>query len=180
MVSHIGCLSSSDQNCFEGVPMKFVSGFLLSTVLISIAGCGGSGSEQLPVFPVSGKVTMAGAAVAKATVVFSPLDKNQRVATAVTDNDGMYKLTTYDSFDGATAGKFEVMISKVAAPTGSSQPMHDPTGANTQNSAPVHNAKGTKDGSDGATIDPKWGKPGNGMTAEVKSSGENVFDFKLD
>lgn len=160
--------------------MKFVSGFLLSVTVLCVVGCGGSGSEQLSVYPVSGKITMAGASVAKATVVFSPLDKNQRVATAVTDNDGVYKLTTYDSYDGAAAGKYEVMVSKVAAPTGSSQPAHDPTGANTQVSAPVHNAKGAKDASSGATIDPKYGAPGNGMTAEVKSSGENVFDFKLD
>ncbi|MBL8810159.1 MAG: carboxypeptidase regulatory-like domain-containing protein [Planctomycetaceae bacterium] len=151
----------------------------LSVVLfsLSLVGCG-KGDGQKPVYPVSGKVTMAGAPVAKATVVFGPLEK-QPVATAITDANGEYKLTTYDSFDGAAAGKYEVTVSKVAVTTTQSQPAHDPTGANKASSAPTHSAKGAK-ADEGATIDPKWSRPGNGLNAEVKSSGENKIDLKLD
>ncbi|MEY3174176.1 MAG: hypothetical protein RLZZ436_2090 [Planctomycetota bacterium] len=147
--------------------------------VVGLVGCGGA-EGQKPVYPVSGKVTMAGAAVAKATVIFQPLGKDQAVATAITDAEGVYRLTTYDSFDGAAAGKYEVMVTKTAAPAASNAPTHDPTGANsTGASAPVHNAKKASDDT-GATIDPKWGKPGNGLSAEVKSSGENTIDLKLD
>lgn len=146
----------------------------LALLILSLCGCSGSNDEQ-PVFEVSGTVTFGGGPVAKATVMFSPLDK-QPVATGITDNKGVYRLTTYDSFDGAAAGKYDVLISKVAI-TKSSGPTHDPTGAKT---APVHDAANAETEDGGATLDPKYGKPGNGMTAEVKTSGENVFDFKLE
>lgn len=153
---------------------------LLSALCICVLmGCGGA-EGQKPVYPVSGKVTMAGAPIAKATVIFQPLGKDQAVATAITDAQGVYKLTTYDSFDGAAAGKYEVMVTKNAAPAASNAPVHDPTGANSNApSAPTHNAKQATDDA-GATIDPKWSKPGNGLSAEVKSSGENTIDLKLD
>jgi hypothetical protein len=146
----------------------------IALLILSLCGCSGS-SDEKPVYEVTGTVTFGGGPVAKATVMFSPLDK-QPVATGITDNKGVYRLTTYDSFDGAAAGKYDVLISKVAVPKGSGAPVHDPSGKNV---APSHDAaEETEDG--GATLDPKYGKPGNGMAADVKPSGENVFDFKLE
>ena len=151
---------------------------ILALLFCCLIGCGGP-TVQKPVYPVSGKVTLRGAPVAKATVIFQPVGKDQAVATAMTDLEGGYKLTTYDSFDGATAGKFEVLISKSAAPAASNAPTHDPTGGNLSTpSAPTHNAKAAA-GDSGATIDPKWSQPNNGLSAEVKA-GDNTFDFKLD
>lgn len=155
----------------KAVFMKY-SGIAL--LVLSLCGCLGS-SEEKTVYEVTGTVTFGGGPVAKATVMFSPLDK-QPVATGITDAKGVYRLTTYDSFDGAAVGKYDVLISKVAVAK-SSAPSHDPTGAN---AAPVHNAADAETEDGGATLDPKYGKPGNGMAAEVKSSGENVFDFKLE
>lgn len=153
-----------------------ISGIAL--LVLSLCGCSGS-SDEKPVYEVSGTITFGGGPVAKATVIFSPLD-NQPVATGITDNKGVFQLTTYDSFDGAAEGKYDVLISKVAVPKGSGAPVHDPTGKDTASSAPVHNAADAETEDGGATLDPKYGKPGNGMTAEVKSSGDNVFDFKLE
>ena len=147
-------------------------------LIFTVCGCSGS-SDQKPVYEVTGTVTVGGGPVAKATVMFSPLDK-QPVATGITDTKGVFRLTTYDSFDGAAAGKYDVLISKVAVPKGSGAPVHDPTGKDTTSFAPVHDAAGAETEDAGATLDPKYGKPGTGMTAEVKSSGENVFDFKLE
>lgn len=151
--------------------------FGIAFLMVAVCGCSG-GSDQKPVYEVSGTVTFGGGPIAKATVMFSPQEK-QPVATGITDNDGKFRLTTYDSFDGAAAGKYDVLISKVAVPQSSGQPDHDPTGKNTASSAPVHNAgeMATEDG--GATLDPKYAQPGNGLTAEVKASGQNVFEFKL-
>ena len=159
----------------KAVFMKY-SGIAL--LVLSLCGCSGS-SEEKTVYEVTGTVTFGGGPVAKATVMFSPLDK-QPVATGITDAKGVYRLTTYDSFDGAAAGKYDVLISKVAVAKSSGQPAHDATGKNTASSAPVHNAADAETEDGGATLDPKYGKPGNGMAAEVKSSGENVFDFKLE
>ena len=151
--------------------MKFS---VIALLVLCLCSCSAS-SDQKEVYEVTGKVTFGGGPVAKATVMFSPLDK-QPVATGITDNDGVYRLTTYDSFDGAAAGKYDVLISKVAVPKAGSAPTHDATGKNV---APSHNAaEETVDG--GATLDPKYGKPANGMAADVKPSGENVFDFKLE
>jgi len=154
-----------------------VAGFASLTLLV--CGCSGGGADQVPVYPVSGKVTLGGGPVAKATVVFSPVD-GQPVATGMTDTQGEFKLTTYDSFDGAAEGNYEILISKSAAPTAGAggPPSHDPTGANTQNSAPSHSAGGAAE-SAGAIIDPKWSKHGNGLSAEVKKGEDNVFEFTL-
>lgn len=149
----------------------------IALLVLSICGCSGSGGEQT-VYKVSGTVTFGGAPVAKATVMFSPLEK-QPVATGITDSKGVYQLTTYDSYDGAAAGKYDVLIAKVAVTKGSSEPAHDPTGKDTASFAPVHDAADAETEDAGATLDPKYGKPGNGMTAEVKSSGENVLNFDL-
>ncbi len=150
----------------------------LALLVLSLCGCSGSDGEKT-VYEVTGTVTFGGGPVAKATVMFSPLD-NQPVATGITDSKGVYRLTTYDSYDGAAAGKYDVMISKVAVAKGSSEPAHDATGTATESSAPVHNAADAETEDGGATLDPKYGKPGNGMAAEVKSSGENKFDFQLE
>ncbi len=147
----------------------------LAIVALLLVGCSGS-DGAVSVYEVSGTVSIGGGPVPRATVIFSPLDK-QPVATAITDNKGVYRLTTYDSFDGAAAGKFDVLISKATVAKGSSPPVHDPTGKTSP--APVHDAEKSKDLDDGITLDPKYSVPGNGMTAEVKTSGSNVIDFKL-
>jgi hypothetical protein len=147
----------------------------LAIVSLLISGCSGAEGE-VPVYKVSGTVSIGGGPVPRATVIFSPQDKTP-VATAITDNKGVYRLTTYDSYDGAAAGKYDVLISKATVPKGSSAPVHDPTGQT--NPAPVHSAGKSKDLDDGITLDPKFSLPGNGMTAEVSKSGPNVFDFKL-
>lgn len=150
----------------------------IAILILSLCGCSGS-DDQKTVYEVTGTVTFGGGPVAKATVIFSPLDQ-QPVATGITDSNGVYRLTTYDSFDGAAVGKYDVLISKVAVPKDSGEPAHDATGENTASSAPVHNAADAETEDTGATLDPKYGNPGNGMTAEVKSSGANVIDFKLE
>jgi hypothetical protein len=112
-------------------------------------------------------------------VTFSPID-GQPVATAITDTQGEFKLTTYDSYDGAAEGNYEVLISKSAAPTssGGGPPAHDATGSSNTVSAPSHDAA-SGSGGDAQVIDPKWSRHGNGLSAEVKSSGENTFEFQL-
>ncbi len=69
--------------------------------------------------PVTGVVTLAGTAVAGATVAFQP-GEGGRSAAGITDSSGRYELSTYARNDGAIPGEYSVVIVKFdATPTGS-------------------------------------------------------------
>jgi hypothetical protein len=73
------------------------------------AGCA---DRDVPVFPVSGKVTVGGKAAAGAQVVFHPsagADDGPR-PSAITGPDGTFKLTTRAKDDGAPAGDYKVLV----------------------------------------------------------------------
>jgi hypothetical protein len=73
-----------------------------------LAGC--SGSKGPATSPVTGTVTYKGQAVDGATVVFTPT--SGRPATAITDAQGKYQLTTFAEKDGAVPGDYKVTVSK--------------------------------------------------------------------
>jgi hypothetical protein len=151
----------------------------LASLAIVISGCSGGAEGQVDVYPVSGKVVLGAGPVVKASVTFSPID-GQPVAYGMTDNQGQFQLTTYDSFDGAAEGNYEVLITKSAAsPSSGGPPTHDATGSSNTVSAPSHDAGAGAEGGAGTLIDPKWSQHGNGLTAEVKPGGDNTFEFKL-
>ena len=109
-----------------------VLGFLLT-------GCN-SGEGRVQTNKVKGLVTYNGAPVASATVTFSPQEKGVPTAMGITDSQGMYTLTTYDTGDGAAAGLYKVLVYKMnesAASAAPAMPAHDPTGAG-PSGAPVH------------------------------------------
>jgi uncharacterized lipoprotein YmbA len=81
-------------------------------VLVALAGCG-SGEKRQPTFEVVGKVTDGSKPVANAQVVFHPVDatdQNVPKPTGRTDETGTFRLTTYDGFDGAPAGRYRVSV----------------------------------------------------------------------
>ena len=88
-----------------------VAAWVVSGVVFLI-GCSESG---LPVYPVSGKVTLAnGKPVVGAAVRVESLDttgKAKRITSqGMTDAEGVYKLTTFKLDDGAVAGRHVVAI----------------------------------------------------------------------
>ncbi|HBN77861.1 MAG TPA: hypothetical protein DD473_19035 [Planctomycetaceae bacterium] len=85
-------------------------------LVIFLLGCGGA--SKLDTVPVTGMVTYNGEPIADASVTFYP--EKGRAASGMTDQDGIYTLTTYESGDGAVAGKHKVSISKQEAPPGNS------------------------------------------------------------
>jgi hypothetical protein len=87
------------------------SRMLLSFAFLIAAGCGGE-----RIVPVSGKVTLDGQPLAKATVSFQPVAKPGSLnagpaSSAKTDTQGHYKLKGIAGQDGALVGEHRVMIS---------------------------------------------------------------------
>jgi hypothetical protein len=73
------------------------------------------GYKRPKIGKVQGKVTLNGTPLAAAHVIFEPTDnENGALASAVTDDDGNFTLTSYDPSDGASVGTHRVVIIKGA------------------------------------------------------------------
>ena len=90
---------------------RILCGVIILAVL-PVVGCGGGAEGGKPVFAAAGTVTLNGAPLAGATVAFAPTASGQPTAIGKTDNEGRFRLTTYDYGDGATEGSFKVVITK--------------------------------------------------------------------
>ena len=89
-------------------------GLLVGMVLINCCACSGDG--RLPVFPVSGQVMYQGKPTPDALIIFHPEnDPNNTAPRPLTrvSPDGSFTLTTYETNDGAPAGKYKVTITWV-------------------------------------------------------------------
>jgi hypothetical protein len=90
----------------------------LLTVTLA-ASCGKSRPEikgKLPLFPVTGKVTMNGQPMPGAIVLLHPIFEFPASAApqrprAKAEDNGTFKLSTYANQDGAPAGKYYVTVS---------------------------------------------------------------------
>ena len=154
--------------------------YLTIAVVLTATGCGGGGtSPRKAVYTATGSIKVFGAPLGGATVAFAPLD-NQPTAFGTTDDQGNFKLTTYDYQDGAAAGKFKVIVSKTA-PTAEDGTTTD--GGEDHEAAEAtmggHDAKGAA-ASKVSLLPAQYNSiESTPLTAEVKSSGDNVFDFDL-
>ena len=81
----------------------------LVTVGIVLTGC--SNSSRPPTYPVTGTVTSKGKPVAGAAITFVPTGEGE-AASAMTDAEGKYALTTWATGDGARPGEYRVKVSK--------------------------------------------------------------------
>lgn len=123
---------------------------------ILIAGCGGNSVTDAPKLgKVSGKITLDGAALSGATVVFTPSDN--RTAMGSTDGDGKYELTQGPNV-GAVVGENSVKITLVP------KMEHDQSGA-----AKVDPS---------AVVIPPIYNTATTLKADVKP-GDNTFNFDL-
>jgi hypothetical protein len=83
---------------------------ILVTVGIVLTGC--SNSSRLPTYPVTGTVTLHGKPLAGAVITFVPTGNEGDAASAITDSEGKYALTTWKAGDGARPGEYRVKVSK--------------------------------------------------------------------
>jgi hypothetical protein len=77
-----------------------------------VAGCSG-GDGRVPVYPVTGKVTVLKEVPVGALVVFYPVQggvESELRPSGKVGQDGSFRLTTYDADDGAPAGDYTATI----------------------------------------------------------------------
>jgi hypothetical protein len=85
---------------------------LLVLVTVGIVQSGCSYSSRPPTYPVTGTVTLQGKPVAGAAITFVPTGDAGEAASAISDSEGKYALTTWQAGDGARSGEYRVKISK--------------------------------------------------------------------
>ncbi|MCL2117603.1 MAG: carboxypeptidase-like regulatory domain-containing protein [Planctomycetaceae bacterium] len=141
----------------------------------SVIGCGPK--NPLGVIKVTGKVTMDGQAVEGARVSFVPQGGgNGQLASATTNSEGVYSLTTAGAGDamGAIPGTYQVTIAK-----------NERIGESTNDDNTPPEERQISDSYALAKIikhlPAKYERPSSsGLTANVEKSGKNVFDFNLE
>ncbi|QDV20992.1 hypothetical protein Pan153_56740 [Gimesia panareensis] len=124
--------------------------------LLLLAGCG-SGVDRPSTVQVEGTVTFDNQPLEGASISFIPQDG--RPASGFTDAGGHFVLKTFEPGDGAIPGEHTVIVTKVAADSKSGDDIY---------------AKQK------SVIPEKYGDLKNsGLTATVKTDGENKFSFEL-
>ena len=86
-------------------------------ILVALFGCSG---KPYSVAQVSGKVTLDGKPLAKASITFAPMATKENIApgptaTGLTDADGHYTLIFDKSTPGAVVGKCRIYITSVVS-----------------------------------------------------------------
>lgn len=143
-----------------------------------LAGCGGADTEgRVPVYPVSGTLTMFGKPVDGATVAFAP-QEGQPTAVGKTDKDGNFQLTTYDYQDGAAAGRFNAVISLIVAKNDPKLGDGDDHEAQEEANS-THDAEG--EGGDVEMVPELYtNATDTPFQFEVKTTGENEFTLAIE
>jgi len=85
---------------------RSVYAFGIILLSVAVAGCGAKTAK------VEGVVTLDGTPVQGAMVTFIP-DNGERQASGLTDADGVFQLTTFNTGDGALPGTHKVTVQKM-------------------------------------------------------------------
>ena len=85
-------------------------------LLVCLAGCGSSRTS-----PVGGVVLLDGKPVADATVQFVPQEGKGRDATAQTDKNGEFAMSTFKPRDGMLPGEYKVVVTPPTGPVDPTQ-----------------------------------------------------------
>lgn len=124
---------------------------------------------------------MNGAPVPGASVSFSPVETGKPPALGISDTQGMYILTTYDSGDGAVEGEYKVMVFKGAPAAAAAAPAHDPTGQMSGGGAPKHSGPAGKGqaAAGGSLLPEKYASATTTTITKTVTAGDNVIDIEL-
>lgn len=101
--------------------MKLQQLYIYLGVLLVFTGCSKQRTVSFKAYPVKVTITQKGQPLADANVLFYPLDANGRGAQGKTDSAGVAVMKSFGEAgavaEGAMAGKYKVLVSKVLAPT---------------------------------------------------------------
>lgn len=156
--------------------MNQVASLALVLALVTSVGCSSKPKDQPNLAPVSGRVTYKGKAVEGATIAFHGA-KSPRAASGRTDGDGRYKLTMFNTNDGAVLGENVVTIAKASAATQQTAPISIDTGGDAYTKAMNTAATGTKADSD---LPAKYGSKDQSGLSRTVAEGNNEFNFDLE
>jgi hypothetical protein len=155
-----------------------------------IVGCAQQ-SDRPKTLKASGTVTYNGSPVEGAVVTFSPTGVGGHAASGTTDASGNFRLSTFESGDGAVPGSYAVSVSKTE---GGAQPDAGVAGGGGQDYDAIYEAmekqgvdvmgsgEGAKAEAEAKDLLPaKYKNPTeSGLTAEVTEGGNNTFTFALE
>lgn len=143
---------------------------------LTLAGCGG-GADLPPTYPASGTVTLDDKPLANVLVRFHP--ESGRGAESITDENGKFTLTTFNTADGALEGQHQVTVHPMSSDVEEPADPANETGAGL-------NADGTEVSTEqlektaGTTIPEKYqNEKTTDQKFTVTTGGENNFDVKL-
>ena len=146
----------------------FALGILVAAGLMTSSGCG---PKRPPTATVGGRVTYLGKPVPEGRIMFYP-DDGRRPAMGVINSDGSYRLTTFDSKDGALLGRHRVTIKAVRVVGG--MPVNE-LGGQPGNLSPSAAQLPTLEW----IVPEKYSRPDSSpLKAEVKP-GENTINFDI-
>ena len=131
---------------------------------VSLSGCG-EAVDRPKTAPVKGVVTYKGQPVDGASVMFFPTTSG-RPATAQTNSQGEFTLTTFDTNDGAIIGEHRVTVAKIESVAPQGDPGRTPQATTT---TPPKNQLPNK------YNDPQQ----SGLKETVKAGEANSFKFDL-
>lgn len=136
-------------------------------------GCsqGASDPNRPKTYPVTGTVTMGGAPVDGANVIFQ-LSDGSRSSSGVTDASGNYTLSTFASEDGALPGEYRVAVTKYEKEAAASGQFDESTYTEPDPNAPSTGPKNL--------LPAKYANAqSSGLTATVKEE-SNTIDLTLE
>lgn len=154
-----------------------LTALMLAALFLTIAGCGGADRPEL--VPVSGVVLdKDGKPVAGAEVVFHN-PQAPRQAAGTTDNEGKFRLTSFEEGDGAIIGEHKVSVSKVKSDASlESADAADPSAAYGEGMDAA--AAGDMDSIQTSELPAKYADPEtSGLSFPVTKEGPNEFEIKL-
>lgn len=147
---------------------------LIAAVGISLAGCQ---KDTLGVQPVTGKVTYKGTPVSEAMVTFVSQSSDGRGATGVTDENGVYTLSTPGATkNGAVVGDYDVLILKTVPVDASGKPIPKVT----QDEAPTGPPRADVRPMLKSMIPEKYNNSSNPAIRVSVQKGKNELNFDLE
>ena len=111
----------------ENESLRILKSAALALIFTSLAGCGGRDEGRPSLYPASGTVLVDGQAAKGIRVRLNPVGARGSAAelnpTGFTDDNGEFRIGTYDKDDGAPEGTYELTLFWPDPPEGESRPV---------------------------------------------------------